>query len=143
LNIEKQLTRRAQVEDAMLIAQKEEHEKAIEKTSRVAQWRMGRLEPNARKIMERYVILESRTNINRSNSKKERALKVQQQEYLKQISIEKAIQHEHDLKGRERQRVEQLEERLVFSKDLRKFAESVFRELYVHLGDTIQRGDDV
>jgi hypothetical protein len=122
VNIEKQLARCAQDEDAVLL----NREKANEKALRVAQWRKERQELKARKILERDTHLQSRTNC--SSSKRGKGLKLQQRQesHLKQISIEKSIQHENDLKQRERQRVAELEKKMTF----------------VHIGNTIQQGDD-
>lgn len=118
--IEKELIRRAEIEDAVLIAREKQYAAlqlertvATEKANRLSQSRQERAESNARMVIAREAELAARTNkkltdkINTvaANPARDPAFAAK-----KVISIEQAKQHKHDLKEREKLRVANLEE---------------------------------
>jgi hypothetical protein len=131
--IEKELTRRAEIEDAVLIARGKEHTAlevermaAAEKAKRVSQSRQERADMKVRVIMARETELATRTNKKRLDKMDGVVANPARDLASKAISIEQAKQHEHDLQEREKQRVAQLENMMEI----------------VRIGDAIQRGDD-
>lgn len=136
IEIEKELIRRAEMEDAVLMAREKQHAAlqvertaAAEKANRVCQSRKERTNLNARAVIAREAELATRTN-RKSTDKITRVVANPARgpafAAKKATAIEQSKLHERDLREREKQRVAQLEK----------------MERIVRIGDAIQHGID-
>ena len=139
-DIEQKLKRRAEIEDAVLIArekqlgQEEEYLKneraaAMERSAMLSQQlRKERVEANNLKVAAREAHLAERKNhtIHKIPNAAPTASLCGKEFAKKKVSIEQAQQHEHNSKECEKQRVAKLE----------------YMMHIVQIGDAIQRGDD-